>query len=181
MFRWIPCLLVWLFALHASPPAHAQQSRTRRPVSAKPARKIATAPAPPAPVVGKAPLLTRYWSLADSAERVESAAVFSQYINHFLQYPPTALQGGIMATIHALISVLPDGRVESISVTRRDLAEPSEGTVKNELATAKAVQEMDAELRRVVWQLRFKPAAVQADSTGTRADTVTISHRFAPQ
>lgn len=177
MRRLIPCLLVGLFALQTPLPAHAQHSNARRPTPARPPRKIAPAPTPEA---AKAPLLTRYWLLTDSTERVESAGVFSQYINHFVQYPPTALQVGIMATIHALISVLPDGRVGSIAVTRRDLAEAPEAAAKNELATAKAVQELDAELQRVVWQLRFKPATIQEDSTGVRADTVTISHRFAP-
>jgi outer membrane biosynthesis protein TonB len=188
MFRWVSCLLVGVVVLHTALPTHAQRSSGRRPApvkrtgrvkAVKPAPKVA---APPAPVVSNGPLLPRFWALADSAERIESAAVFSQYLSHFVQYPSTALQAGVRGTIHVLLSVLPDGRVERIAVTRRDLDSPSEGAVApNEMATAKAVQQLDAELQRVVWQLRFKPATMRTDSTTAQADTVTISHRFTPQ
>ena len=117
------------------------------------------------------PLLPRYWQMADSAERTDAAAVFNQYLRHFISYPKLALQAGVGGTIYALLTVSPDGRVSGISITRRDLSTGS--------PPIKAVLALDAELQRVAWQLRFKPALPHTDSTsnikiGGSADSLEI-------
>ncbi|UOQ95966.1 energy transducer TonB [Hymenobacter sp. 5317J-9] len=154
------------------------------------------------------PLLTRFWQLTDSTERTDAADVFTQYVEHFISYPALARQAGLGGAIYARLTVQPDGRVGSISITRRDLSTAS--------PPIKAVMALDAELQRVAWQLRFKPAVPSIDSTSLRpiaradtvtnivaegdstetvtviqvedhdgptflADTVTISYRFVPQ
>jgi hypothetical protein len=103
------------------------------------------------------PLLPRYWHMADSAERTDAAEVFNQYLRHFINYPTLALQAGVGGAIYALLTVQPDGRVSGISITRRDLGTGS--------PPIKAVLALDAELQRVAWQLRFKPALPHTDST----------------
>ncbi|GAA4358222.1 hypothetical protein GCM10023185_23640 [Hymenobacter saemangeumensis] len=107
------------------------------------------------------PLLPRFWQLADSAERTDAADVFNHYIRHFISYPALALQAGIGGTIYARLTVQPDGRVGSITITRRDLSSSS--------PPVKAVMALDAELQRVAWRLRFKPAAPVIDSVAMRA------------
>ncbi|WP_201982123.1 energy transducer TonB [Hymenobacter rubidus] len=105
------------------------------------------------------PLLPRFWQLADSAERMDATEVFSQYFRHFIQYPALALQAGVGGTLYALLTVLPDGRVGGISITRRDLGAGA--------PPVKAVMALDAELQRVAWQLRFKPALPRTDTDST--------------
>ncbi|GAB3584051.1 hypothetical protein GCM10027345_30440 [Hymenobacter daeguensis] len=106
------------------------------------------------------PLLTRFWQLTDSTARTDAADVFHQYVAHFISYPALALQAGVVATIYARLTVQPDGHVGSISITRRDLNPAS--------PPLKAVMALDAELQRVAWQLRFKPAVPAIDSTSLR-------------
>ncbi|MBF9220401.1 hypothetical protein I2H31_04730 [Hymenobacter sp. BT662] len=150
--------MVWLLALPTALPAPAQARSGRRP-----ARKAA---ALPAPVVGTAPLLPRFWLLTDSVERAESAAVFTQYLQHFITYPASALRAGVGGVIYALLTVLPDGRVGGISITRRDLSAGS--------PPIKAVLALDAELQRVAWQLRFKALALRPDSTAAAPSTSIV-------
>ncbi|WP_143080033.1 energy transducer TonB [Hymenobacter arizonensis] len=119
--------------------------------------KTAQAVPPPAAPAGMMPLLPRFWQLTDSAERTDAAEVFTQYLRHFISYPTLALQAGLGGTIYARLTVQPDGRVSGISITRRDLSTNS--------PPIKAVMALDAELQRVAWKLRFKPAQPRTDST----------------
>ncbi|MFD2717711.1 energy transducer TonB [Hymenobacter monticola] len=140
--------------------AHAQAGRKVPP------RRIKPNAAPAAPV-GTLPLLPRFWQLADSAERADAAEVFNQYLQQFIAYPALALQAGVGGAIYALLTVLPDGRVGGISITRRELSAGS--------PPIKAVLALDAELQRVAWQLQFKPALPRADSTSASAPAATAS------
>lgn len=136
------------------------QGGTRASSRSRSAKTTRLAPKPTAPE-GTLPLLPRYWQLPDSAERADAAEVFNQYLQHFITYPAMALQAGVGGAIYALLTVLPDGRVSGISIQRRDLTAGS--------PPIKAVLALDAELQRVAWQLRFKPALPHADSTGLPA------------
>ncbi|OGX86931.1 energy transducer TonB [Hymenobacter glacialis] len=110
-------------------------------------------------MVGTLPLLPRFWHLADSAERADAAEVFNQYLHHFIKYPMEALNAGVGGIIYALITVLPNGSASSITIIRRDLSTGA--------PPGKAVQALDAELQRVAWQLRFKPALARIDSSAS--------------
>jgi len=204
MHRRALCLLLLFLGMGLGCEASAQ-GRAKRLSLSKPekaARLAATAPA------GTMPLLPRFWQMADSAERTDAAEVFHYYLQHFIHYPALAFDAGLGGAIYALLTVLPDGRVSSISITRRELSSAS--------PPVKAVMALDAELQRVALQLRFKPAAPRADSVDVfgnripeaidvtdvtesadsgeetdvtdvtdavgapiRTDTVTIYHRFA--
>ncbi|MBF9140218.1 energy transducer TonB [Hymenobacter properus] len=206
MRRSVVCSLLVALGLGLAHAGGAQQSSgpPLRAKSRKPTGRL-TPPAQAGPV-GALPLLPRYWQLTDSTERTDATDVFSQYLQHFISYPALALRAGVGGAIYARLTVRPDGRVESIAITRRDLS--------TDAPPAKAVMALDAELQRVAWQLHFKPAAARIDSSAINlttsadtlatpvaqsdstevsiyvqdddagpmmlADTVTIVHRFVP-
>lgn len=207
MRRWGFCFLLLGLGLAYEGGAQGggQTPPRGKPRKAAPRREPPSAAAVP---TGALPLLTRFWQLTDSTERTDAAAVFNQYVAHFISYPALALQAAVGGVIYARLTVQPDGRVGSISITRRDLTTDS--------PPLKAVMALDAELQRVAWQLRFKPAVPSIDSAALRptapadtlasgsaegdstetvtilqtedpsspvylADTVTIFHRFEPQ
>jgi hypothetical protein len=209
MHRWAICFPLLVLGLGLAYQGSAQEGSKIPPrgKSGKAASRPVSEPALAAST-GAMPLLTRFWQLTDSAERTDAAEVFQQYVEHFISYPALALQAGVGGTIYARLTVQPDGRVGSISITRRDLNTGS--------PPIKAVMALDAELQRVAWQLRFKPAVPRLDSASLRpiaradtvpsaivqndstetitivqveddnspvflADTVTIFHRFVPQ
>ncbi|MBD2721230.1 energy transducer TonB [Hymenobacter armeniacus] len=204
MKRWVSGLMVLAMVMGLARAASAQKGGRALP-RANTALRTQPVPAP----AGSLPLLPRFWHLADSAERTDAAEIFQQFLRQFIQYPVLALKAGVGGVIYAMLTVLPDGRVSSISVTRRALTSGA--------PPIKAVLALDAELLRVAWQLRFKPMLVRPDSaasaaavdvtdvpersdnanetesddsidvteapaaTSIPADTVTIHFQFAPQ
>ncbi|MBJ6109163.1 hypothetical protein JAO73_09085 [Hymenobacter sp. BT523] len=156
MKRWVSGLMVLAMVMGLARAASAQKSGRALP-RANTALRTQAVPVP----AGSLPLLPRFWHLADSAERTDAAEIFQQYLQQFIQYPVLALKAGVGGVIYAMLTVLPDGRVSSISVTRRALTSGA--------PPIKAVRALDAELLRVAWQLRFKPMLVRPDSTASTA------------
>jgi hypothetical protein len=136
--------------LHRRKPV--EETRTRKPVMATPITS---------------PIFTRFWH-KQQAERAAAAAPYYSFQNQQMKYPVTSLRSGIGGKITARLVVLPDGRVGKVTILRRELDEHAEGYNS---ATPDAEAALEAEVVRVLSQVRFEPAA-------TAIDTVRVVQSF---
>jgi hypothetical protein len=151
--------------VHAAPgmPVHLQ-----RGIPTVPARRHPVATA--AGAIGKVPppVLARFWQLPDTA-KLRAVQPLHRFFSSQAKYPTTTLQAQVEGKIYARLTVLADGTVSAVAITRRDfLGEP------DPLTAAKGIADLDAEVTRVMKLIRFEPGSAASD-------TVTVTTMFRMQ
>ncbi|MET4073241.1 hypothetical protein [Hymenobacter sp. UYCo722] len=161
--------------IYAAPgmPLHVQRGVPKSPRPVKKAgvstakRKADTANAT-APIVS--PVFARFWHLA-GLQGAQAGQLYYRFQQQNIRYPVTSLRAGVGGTVAARLTVLPDGRVGTVQITRR-VYDSAVASIEAPSLAAEAA--LDAEFIRVVSQLKFEPAAIPAD-------TVTVNQRFVMQ
>lgn len=141
---------------------------SRRPVpKAVPDLKPKAAASEPAfaPIIS--PVFPRFWHQPEPA-RSQGRHNYYQFQQQHSQYPATSLRAGVGGHVWALLTVRADGTVGGVRITRRVM---NEEVPSLEAPSSAAEAALEAEVIRVVSQMRFEPS-------GTEPDTVTVSQRF---
>jgi len=151
--------------VYAAPgmPVHLQ-----RGIPTVPARRHLVATA--AGTISKplSPVLARFWQLPDSA-KLRAVQPLHRFVSSQAKYPAATLRAQVEGRIYARLTVLADGTVSQVAITRRDfLSEP------DPLTAAKGIADLDAEVTRVMKLVRFEPS-------GAASDTVTVTSMFRMQ
>lgn len=151
-------------AVYAAPgmPVHLQ-----RGIPTIPARRHAVAPAAGA-ISKPPPVLARFWQLPDTA-KLRAAQPLYRFFSSQAKYPTTTLRAQVEGKIYAQLTVLADGTVSTVAITRRDFLGESDP-----LTAAKGIADLDAEVIRVMKLVRFAPG-------GAASDTVTVTTMFRMQ
>ncbi|MDO7852639.1 energy transducer TonB [Hymenobacter convexus] len=158
--------------VYASPGMAVRVPGVVRAPAPRPGRKTATTvvkkplPAAPAFLPINSPVFRRFWHLEEPA-RSQAGRNYYQFQRQNVKYPATSLRAGVGGSVAALLTVLPNGKVGAVRITRRLL----DATASIDGATPAAEAALDAEVIRVVSQMQFEPAAISAD-------TVTVIQRF---
>ena len=113
------------------------------------------------------PVFLRFWHQSEPA-RSQATRTYYQFQQQHIKYPVTSLRAGIGGTIAARLTILPDGKVVKVTITRHIL---DEGVASIDAPSSVAETALDAEVMRVVYQMRFEPSTIPAD-------TVTVIQRF---
>lgn len=113
------------------------------------------------------PTFPRFWHEAEPV-RSQAGRNYYQFQRQNIKYPVTSLRAGVGGSVAALLTVLPNGKVGVVRITRRVL---DESATSIEAPTPAAEEALDAEVIRVASQMRFEPSALSED-------TVTVIQRF---
>jgi hypothetical protein len=138
-------------------------------------RGLPTVPArprnPPAKPVSDvqpfSPVVPRFWHAADSV-KLKIAQPFYQFTGSKLRYPANTMRAEIAGNFSARLTVMADGSVGSVVVTRRELVGDAVP-----LYYARGLTDLETEIVRVMKLVRFEP--------GAAADTITVTSRFRMQ
>ena len=112
------------------------------------------------------PVFTRFWHQPEPG-RTSAAAAYYRFQNQQVRYPSISLRAGVGGKISARLTVLANGKVSAVAILRREL---DEAALSLNASSPAAEAALEAEVIRVVSQIRFEP--------GTGTDTVTVSQRF---
>ncbi|MBH8557040.1 energy transducer TonB [Hymenobacter negativus] len=113
------------------------------------------------------PVIPRFWHAPDSV-KLKAAKPFYQFTGSKLTYPANTMRAEIEGNFSARLTVMTDGSVGSVIITRREVIGDAVP-----LYYARGLTDLEAEIVRVMKLVRFEP--------GAAADTITITSRFRMQ
>lgn len=119
---------------------------------------------PKPPIIS--PVFARYWHQADS-QQIVNKQVCMLFASRQSRFPATSLSAGVGGQVKALLTVLPDGKVSNVKIISRVMDSNPAWPTKSTSDGA----DLDAEVVRVMSQLRFEP-------TPKASDTITVWQRF---
>ena len=139
--------------------------RPARKTAAPTAKNTEAVPLVSPPI--NSPIFSRFWHQAEPV-RSQAGKIYYQFQRQNIKYPVTSLRAGLGGRIAARLTVMPDGRVGRVRIIRC-VVDEDVASIDGPSPAAEAA--LDAEVLRVVSQMRFESSTVSED-------TVTVIQRF---
>lgn len=150
--------------VYAAPGMRVHLQRGLPTVPARPRRPLVN---PVSAAQSFSPVMPRFWHAPDSV-KLKVAQPFYQFTGSKLTYPTTTLRAEIEGHFSARLTVLADGSVGSVAITKREITGDA-----IPLYYARGLKDLEAEIVRVMKLVRFEP--------GAAIDTTTVTSRFRMQ